>query len=50
MDILIDIGSKKIGSTIVINPGESAGMMKGKNAIGIINLEKMEFKRDFSFK
>ena len=38
---------QKIGSTIVINPGESAGMMKGKNAIGIINLEKMEFKRIF---
>jgi len=30
---------------LFFNPGESAGMLKGKNAIGIINLENLQTKR-----
>ena len=29
------------------NPGESAGLLKGKNALGIINLKNMKIKRIF---
>ena len=29
------------------NPGESAGMQKGSNAIGILDLKNMEAKRIF---
>ena len=32
---------------LFFNPGESAGMQKGKNAIGIINLETLSTKRIF---
>ena len=32
---------------LFFNPGESAGMQKGKNAIGIINLENLSTKRIF---
>ena len=32
---------------LYFNPGESAGMQKGKNAIGIVNLETLEAKRIF---
>ena len=31
----------------VFNPGESAGMLKGKNAIGLIDLENLRIKRIF---
>jgi hypothetical protein len=31
----------------VFNPGESAGMQKGMNAIGIINLKNLKIKRIF---
>lgn len=33
--------------TVIFNPGESAGMMKGKNAIGIVNLENLMIERIF---
>ena len=33
--------------TLVYNPGESAGMLKGKNAIGIINLQDLSVQRIF---
>ena len=29
---------EKIGETIIFNPGECAGFMKGKNQVGIIDL------------
>tara|TARA_B110000014_G_scaffold256234_1_gene239078 strand:+ start:4999 stop:5490 length:492 start_codon:yes stop_codon:yes gene_type:complete len=34
-----------INSTLVINPGESAGMIEGLNAIGLFNTTSKEFKR-----
>ncbi len=33
---------EKIGNCMIFNPGECAGMMKGKNKIGIINLDNLE--------
>ena len=33
--------------TLVFNPGESAGMQKGKNAIGFINLNTLNVERVF---
>ena len=32
---------------LYFNPGESAGMQKGSNAIGILDLIKLEAKRIF---
>tara|TARA_S200000501_G_scaffold245759_1_gene230160 strand:+ start:1138 stop:1629 length:492 start_codon:yes stop_codon:yes gene_type:complete len=32
---------------ILFNPGESAGMLKGKNAIGIIDMKNLSIKRIF---
>ena len=32
---------------VLFNPGESAGMLRGKNAIGIININDLEIKRIF---
>tara|TARA_Y100001936_G_C15941113_1_gene594760 strand:+ start:31 stop:519 length:489 start_codon:yes stop_codon:yes gene_type:complete len=32
---------------LFFNPGESAGMMKGKNAVGILNLESLNATRIF---
>ena len=32
---------------IIFNPGESAGHLKGKNALGIINLESLKIRRIF---
>ena len=32
---------------LFFNPGESAGMQEGKNAIGLINLQSLEAKRIF---
>ena len=39
--------NEKIGNTLVINPGESAGMLKGKNSIGLIRLADLKFERIF---
>tara|TARA_B110000008_G_C16833254_1_gene509425 strand:- start:51 stop:542 length:492 start_codon:yes stop_codon:yes gene_type:complete len=36
-----------LNGTIIFNPGESAGMQNGKNAIGIINLKNLNIKRIF---
>ena len=36
-----------INDVLLFNPGESAGMQKGKNAIGIINLNNLEVRRIF---
>ncbi len=38
---------EKVDNTIHFNPGESAGNMSGKNALGIINLKNLEIKRIF---
>ena len=34
-------------NVLFFNPGESAGMQKGKNAIGILNLKNLSTKRIF---
>ena len=39
--------NEKIKDVLIFNPGESAGMQKGKNAIGLVNLESLEIKRIF---
>ena len=36
-----------VNNVLLFNPGESAGMQKGKNAIGIINLNNLEARRIF---
>ncbi|MDB3976663.1 YfcE family phosphodiesterase [Gammaproteobacteria bacterium] len=36
-----------VNDVLLFNPGESAGMQKGKNAIGIINLNNLEARRIF---
>lgn len=36
-----------VSQTIIFNPGESAGLMEGKNALGIINLDSMTCERVF---
>ncbi len=36
-----------IDGTILFNPGESAGILKGKNAVGLIELENLDIKRIF---
>ena len=36
-----------INDVLLFNPGESAGMQKGKNAIGILNLNNLETRRIF---
>ncbi len=36
-----------LNDTLIFNPGESAGMQKGKNAIGIINLNNLNVQRIF---
>ena len=38
---------ERINKTIVFNPGESAGMFKGRNAIGLIDLKTLELRRIF---
>ena len=36
-----------INKTLLFNPGESAGMFKGKNAVGLIDLKNLIAKRIF---
>lgn len=36
-----------VDEILIFNPGESAGMLKGENAIGIINLNNLEARRIF---
>ncbi len=38
---------EEIKGIIYFNPGESAGSLKGKNALGVINLNNLEMKRIF---
>lgn len=38
---------EKLDDVIFFNPGESAGMQVGKNAIGILNLKNLETRRIF---
>ena len=44
MDILTDIKLEKKGKCTIFNPGECAGMMKGKNQVGLINLVDLTTK------
>ena len=39
--------NEKIGDVKIINPGECAGIIKGKNAVGMLNLEDLNFERIF---
>ena len=36
-----------INKVLIFNPGESAGMLKGKNAVGIVDLETLSTERIF---
>ena len=36
-----------MGNIRIINPGECAGIIKGKNAVGLLNLEDLSFERIF---
>ena len=36
-----------LDKVLIFNPGESAGMLKGKNAIGIIDLKDLAVQRVF---
>ena len=36
-----------IKGTIYFNPGESAGLLEGKNAIGLINMDDLKIRRIF---
>ena len=36
-----------LNDIVFFNPGESAGSMKGKNALGIINLNRLKIRRIF---
>jgi len=38
---------QKIEDTIYFNPGESAGFLEGKSAIGIVDMNNLEIKRIF---
>lgn len=38
---------ERIDKTIYFNPGESAGLMEGKSALGIVNLNSLEIRRIF---
>ena len=38
---------EKIDKTVYFNPGESAGLMEGKSALGIVNLNNLEIRRIF---
>ena len=39
--------NEKIGNVKIVNPGECAGIIKGKNSVGLLNLEDLSFKRVF---
>ena len=38
---------EEINGVKIINPGECAGMMKGKNSVGIVDLKDLNFERVF---
>jgi predicted phosphodiesterase len=33
---------EKTGSSIIFNPGECAGMMTGRNSVGVVDLRTLE--------
>ena len=39
--------NENIGNIKIINPGECAGIMKGKNAVGLLKLKDLSFERIF---
>ena len=39
--------NEKMGNVKIINPGECAGIIKGKNAVGVLNLEDLSLERIF---
>ena len=39
--------NETIGKTLIFNPGESAGILNGKNSVGIINLETLTHRDYF---
>ena len=39
--------NENIGNVKIINPGECAGIMKGKNAVGLLKLKDLSFERIF---
>jgi len=39
--------NEKIGKVKIINPGECAGLFKGKNSVGLLNLKNLRFERIF---
>ena len=39
--------NENIGNVKIINPGECAGTIKGKNSVGALNLEDLSFERIF---
>ena len=39
--------NEKMGNVRIINPGECAGIIKGKNSVGALNLEDLSFERIF---
>ncbi len=38
---------ENLDDTLIFNPGESAGMLSGKNAVGIVDLEDLSIQRIF---
>ena len=39
--------NEDIGGVKIFNPGESAGILQGKNAVGIIELNTLKIRRIF---
>ena len=39
--------NENIGNVKILNPGECAGIIKGKNAVGVLNLEDLSLERIF---
>ena len=39
--------NEEISGVKIFNPGESAGMLKGRNAVGLVRLQNLEIKRIF---
>ena len=39
--------NEEISGVKIFNPGESAGMLKGRNAVGLVRLKNLEIKRIF---
>ena len=46
-EAIINLNQEKIDKIIYFNPGESAGSIVGKSALGIVNLNSLEIRRIF---